>query len=1072
MIKRHLFLILLLITTTFRIEAQSPHFELFKVMKNKKDVKVNTLFQDKSGFIWIGTNQGIVKYNGIEFSPFTTQNNLSSNEITAITQDSLGIIWVGNKNGSICTFDGETFTPFNPEEGLGTSEISDFLVTKSHTIWFSTFGEGVYYWGGKNRKRIYNINADDGLLDNYTYSIVQGDKANIYIATDKGICVYDTIKCSIVDSITMSDGLPDNIVKHLCFTPDKKLWIAMEDGGICNYDVETKKFHIISDWMYGSINNFVIVNSTEFWVSTKHSGIVRIKLDSTGKPWYKEYGKTQGLTGLQTQSVFLDQEHNIWFGTKEGLMLRKNNNIEFLDEHDSFNYKNIISLAFDKQGSIWMATQDGLLKVDRSESGRITIKKVLDNSKTSFLPFISVFCDSEGFIWVGTYGFGVYRINPKDFTYKVFTTDNGLANNNVISISGSKDSILFSTLGGGVSICNIKDSKKFSTLSIDNGLTSNYIYSTFVDSKNKIWFGTDGGGIACMTNGVVKKCEDSRDSLFSHVFYSITEDQLGRIWFSSADKGIYIYDGLNFKTINEINGLRNNAIHSMARTIDGKIVLVSNEGIDVYDIGSETFDYWGDDDRVAYQEPNLNATVTDSQGNIWIGTQQGIMILTASNDNSVQQEPNLQITDRLLYSKPIPKSKTTFSYTQNYFTFHYIGLWYKSPGKLFYRYKLEGADMEWSAPTRNLQMTYSNLSSGNYRFVVEVSYIPGKWISNPNASFSFTIEPPFYFTWWFISGAIILMILGVFSFIKYRIAKLERDKDILEEEVKKRTHEIQMQKEEIETQRDEIEEQHQYVTKQRDQIAIQNRDIKASIEYASRIQQAMLPPADLIDNYFKDYFILFNPRDIVSGDFYYFNLRDGKIIFSAVDCTGHGVPGAFMSMLGQTLLNDIVANIPDISAAKILNELRIKIKIALRQKGFDGETRDGMDISLCVFDSQNRSINYAGAYNPLFIVRGGELLVYKADKMPIGVFIREDDFTDQYIDLVQNDMIYIFSDGYHDQLGGVRNAKFLVKNFRDLILQISSLPAEQQKQKLVDKINEWKDGYPQTDDMLVVGIKI
>ncbi|MHC1702308.1 MAG: two-component regulator propeller domain-containing protein [Tenuifilaceae bacterium] len=1040
-------------------------------MKNKIDVKVNTIFQDKLGFIWIGTEQGIVKYNGIDFLTFTTKNNLSSDIITAIAQDSSGTIWIGHRNGSISMYEDEKFTPFIPEEGISKVEISNFLISNSNTTWFTTYGEGVYFWGGKNRKRLYNINTDDGLLDNYTYSIVQGEKSNIYIATDKGISVYDTTSHMIVDSITMADGLPDNIVKHLCFTPDKKLWIAMEDGGICNYDVEKKSFEFISSWMFGGINSFVLLNQTELWISTKRNGVIKLNIDSTGKAWYKEYDKSQGLTG-QTSTIFLDREHNVWIGSKDGLTLRKNNCIEFLDSHDDFNIKSIFNLAFDKQGNIWIASQEGLFKVMRSDMGKLIIQKVLDNPKFSFLSFISVYCDSEGYIWAGTYGYGVYRINPDNLTYSVYTTKNGLANDNVFSITGKNDTILLSTQGGGASLYNLKKPDKFTSLSIENGLTSNYIYSSYIDSKNRFWFGTDGGGVACMSNGNFQKCQDQNDTLFSKVFYSITEDTKNRVWLASSNNGIYVYDGSVFKTINELNGLRTNDIRSIVRTSDGRIVLVSNEGIDMFDIKSETFEYWGEDDKVAYQEPSLNAAVSDLSGNIWIGTQEGIIVFNPLKDSTIQLEPNLQITDKLLFSKPIASSKTKFSYKENYFTFHYIGLWYKAPGKLLYRYKLEGADMEWSAPTRNLQMTYSNLSFGDYRFVVEVSHIPGKWISSPKASFSFTIKPPFYFTWWFISAMIIIIVIGVFSFIKYRTAKLERDRDILEEEVRKRTREIQMQKEEIEAQRDEIEIQHTFVTTQRDQIAIQNRDIKASIEYASRIQQAMLPPIDLIKDYFKDYFILYNPRDIVSGDFYYFNHRDGKIIFAAADCTGHGVPGAFMSMLGITLLNDVVNDLPDFSAGKILTELRVRLKSSLRQKGFDGETRDGMDISLCVFDPQKHTINYAGAYNSLFIVTNNELKVYNADKMPIGLYPREDEFTDQYIELVKNDMLYIFTDGFHDQLGGERNTKFLIKNFRNLIIEISNNPAELQKKLLAERINLWINGHSQTDDMLIIGIRI
>ena len=1051
--------------------SQSPHFELLKAIKNKNDVQVNTIFQDKSSFIWIGTNQGLVKYNGIEFNSFTTNNNLANNEITAIAEDSLGTLWVGHKNGLISIFENGTITPFKPEEGLSNAEISSFLVTKSNSVWFTTLGEGVYYWGGKNRKRIYNINTDDGLLDNYTYSIVQGEGSNFYIATDKGISVFDSIQDKIVDSLTMIDGLPDNIVKHLYFI-NGVLWIAMEDGGICRYYPKSKEFKIVPHWMFGSINNFIAINKNEIWISTKRNGIIRVTFDEFEQPWYKAYEKKQGLLNNQTKTVFLDKEFNIWIGFKDGLMLKKNNHLEFLDNEDGFDVKNIYNLTFDKTGNLWVASQQGLFMVNFSEMGKISTKKILDNPKFSFLSFLSVYCDTEGFIWAGTYGDGAYRINPNDLSYKIFTTKDGLANNNIISINGKDDLILFSTLGGGVSSYSTIPHRFVKNYSIDNGLASNYIYSSFIDSKNRLWFGTDGGGVSCLSDGVFQKCQDEKDSLFSQDFYSITEDKKGEIWLTSKDKGIYIYNGSTFNIINELNGLRTNEIRSVIRTVNGKIALASNEGIDLYNPDDNSFESWGEEDRVAYLEPSLNAISCNSKGSIWIGTQNGIVVLNPIKDSTKLQKPDLQITSKLLYSKPIPKEKTKFKYYENYLTFHFIGLWYKAPGKLLYRYRLEGADMDWSPATRTLQANYSNLRSGDYRFVVQVSNSPGKWVDSPNASYSFTIKPPFYFTWWFITSLILLILFGVYSFIKYRTAKLERDKDILEEEVRKRTREIQMQKEEIETQRDEIEAQHHYVSMQRDQIANQNRDIKASIEYASRIQQAMLPSVELISENFDEHFIFFNPKDIVSGDFYYFNQHNNKIIMAAADCTGHGVPGAIMSMLGLTLLNDVVNDLDNLSAGKILNELRIRIKDSLKQKRFDGESRDGMDISLCIYDPSSRTINYSGANNALYIVRNSELIVYNPDKMPIGVFIKEEDFSDQQIELEGNDMIYLFSDGYQDQLGGPRNTKFLIKNFKNLLVEISDKPAEMQKQMLTDQMDNWKGGFPQTDDMLVIGIRV
>lgn len=1053
--------------------AQSPHFELFKVIKNKKNVEVNAIFQDKAGFLWIGTNQGLVKHDGIEFTPYTIDDSLSSNEVTAITQDSTGILWIGHNNGTITRYDGAKFSIFKPEEGLSNVPISNFLVSKSNTIWFTTKGEGVYYWGGKNRKRVYNINTDDGLLDNYTYAIVQGSNANIYIATDKGISIYNTTKNAIEGSITMLDGLPDNIVKHLCYTPDKKLWIGMEDGGICCYEVDKKRFNTVGNWNFGSINDFITINPSEFWISTKRNGVVKLNIDASGAAWYKVFGKAQGLAGPKTNSVYLDREHNVWVGTSDGVAIRKNNSIEFLDDHDNFKIQNIFSLAFDKSGNTWIASQEGLYKVICSKTGEITTKKLFDNSTMRQQSFISVFCDTKGSIWAGTYGYGVYQINPETLSYKAFSTTDGLANNNVIAISGNDDTILFSTLGGGVSVYNPNKGKAFTTLSTNNGLTSDYIYNSFIDSKKRLWFATDGGGIACRYNSIFKNCYNKKDTLFPQVFYSIIEDQKGQIWFASADKGIYIYNGQKFKSINEINGLRTNSIRSMTITPDGRIVLVSNEGIDVYESKSETFEYWGEDDKVVYLEPNLNATATDASGKIWIGTQDGIVILSPTKEPDIQQEPNLQITSKLLFSKPIPESKIKFNYRENYLTFHYIALWYKAPSKLLYRYKLEGADMEWSAPTRTLQVTYSNLSSGKYRFVVEVSHIPGKWIGSPNATFAFTIRPPFYFTWWFTITVVLGIVFGIFAFIRYRTIKLERDKDILEDEVRKRTNEIQMQKEEIEAQRDEIEVQHHYVTKQRDQIASKNKDINSSIEYASRIQTAMLPPVEIIKKCFADYFILFKPRDIVSGDFYYFNQRQGEIIFGVADCTGHGVPGAFMSMLGVSLLNEIVRKKEVSNAAQILEQLRSLMIDALRQKGELGEQKDGMDIAICVLNTQTLVLQFAGANNPMYIVNAEKILTtVEADKQPVAIYEKMRPFSNHEIVLQKGDSLYLSSDGYKDQFGGESGKKFMAKQLRELLVAIAHKPMDEQRNILDQTFETWKGDQKQVDDVAIIGMKV
>ncbi len=253
----------------------------------------------------------------------------------------------------------------------------------------------------------------------------------------------------------------------------------------------------------------------------------------------------------------------------------------------------------------------------------------------------------------------------------------------------------------------------------------------------------------------------------------------------------------------------------------------------------------------------------------------------------------------------------------------------------------------------------------------------------------------------------------------------------------------------------------------------QKKEITDSINYASLIQKAVFPPNELIDKLLKNYFILYEPKDIVSGDFYWVNKKNNKIIVIAADCTGHGVPGAFMSMLGISFLNEIINKLKAPKANEILNLLRKTVKRSLRQTGKYGEARDGIDMALCIIDFENLELEFAGANNPLILIREDELLEVKADKMPIGIHFREkESFTNNKLKIKKNDKIYLFSDGYYDQFGGKRGRKFLKKNFKKLLKSIYEKKMEEQKIILKETLNNWKKNYEQIDDILVLGIEI
>ncbi|KPK85054.1 MAG: hypothetical protein AMS27_08440 [Bacteroides sp. SM23_62_1] len=269
-----------------------------------------------------------------------------------------------------------------------------------------------------------------------------------------------------------------------------------------------------------------------------------------------------------------------------------------------------------------------------------------------------------------------------------------------------------------------------------------------------------------------------------------------------------------------------------------------------------------------------------------------------------------------------------------------------------------------------------------------------------------------------------------------------------------------------------LEEQNIEIKHQRDQIFQQKQEITDSIHYASRIQNALLPPEKLLSK-LSDHFILYKPRDIVSGDYYWMTQKDGKTVVLAADCTGHGVPGAFMSMLGISFMNEIVNKSDMTQPNEILNKLRDNVVNSLHQTGEEGEAQDGMDLALCVINNNKSKLQYAGAYNPLFLIRDDELIEYKPDKMPIGIYKeKQDSFTNHEIEIQDGDAMYMFSDGYVDQFGGPGAKKFMAKRFKELLLSIYKKPMNEQKTILDTTLEEWKGGIDQIDDILVMGFRI
>jgi serine phosphatase RsbU (regulator of sigma subunit) len=323
----------------------------------------------------------------------------------------------------------------------------------------------------------------------------------------------------------------------------------------------------------------------------------------------------------------------------------------------------------------------------------------------------------------------------------------------------------------------------------------------------------------------------------------------------------------------------------------------------------------------------------------------------------------------------------------------------------------------------------------------------GVWNKEPS-TFSFIIKPPFYLSWWFILISICAIVIAIIAYIKIRERKLVKEKIVLEKKVIERTAEV-VQKSQI--------------------IEEKNRDITASIRYAERIQRAMLPRAE---NY-AEIFVLYLPKDIVSGDFYWMYDNGDNLLIAAVDCTGHGVPGAFMSIIGHNSLNKVVGEFGLTRPSAILDQLNAEVNKAILQSQ-EKNINDGMDLTLISYHKSTRKVELAGAYNPLYQVRNGEVIVHKTDRFPIGMhtFEQKKGFTNFDIDIQPGDMLYMASDGYADQFGWADSKKFKTVNLKRMLSEIYTLPVAEQKIRLEKEILDWKGELSQVDDIMLIGIRI
>lgn len=773
MIPRFLILIALYFAN-LSLSAQSLFFQPYYLLKKNESVRVNKTLQDKIGFLWFATDKGLFKFDGTTYRRFLGIDNLPDENVTALAEDSLGRVWAGFKNGKISIIEKNVITAFEPPEGMPKVTISDILFDKNGVLWFSTLNDGTYYLFNN---RLYRLDDVNGMPDLFCYDLEEDARGNIWVGTDGGAAVCSRKENEVeIKVLNNATGLPDNIVKKIIRGRDDDMYLATEDAGVVVYHEEKLATLVKEKWNFGSTSDLLLVDGWVWIASDK--GLLTIDLS-------EKIASVKTQWAEQAVSIYNDREGNMWIGSKTFLSRSLGKQLRFTADN-----ANVVAVTVGKDGDLWFADEKTLYRTNGDQN-----LKPLTGTSFATKAVISLFTDEGGFIWAGLYGEGVLRIDPKSGTIKQFNKE--LRNGSVLSITGKDKTIWLATLGGA---SEIKLNKNFAVTNYNatNGLSTDYIYQVFVDSKNRVWFATDRNGVDMRDE---KGFHHFEENFGAKVVYGFAEDDAHRVWANVQDLGLFVFDETKFQPFENQIWLHSTSVNAFASDNSGRLVAANELGLDIFNPVKKSFHFFDEQTGAGNRIANLNAICKNDNGEIFIGTGHGILIY--SPQQNLQEAPQVMIDQMKVNDQLVDLSKTeSLSYDQNNIKIDFLGFWYQNPALLSFVYQLVNYDPEW-IDTRGNAAIYSKLPPGDYTFKLKVSD-SNDFSSSPEAKIHFVIRPPFWKTNLFYVLVVLIVVGGAYFFIYLRQKQLIADKRELEIKVRERTSEIEQKTHEIQAQAEEI----------------------------------------------------------------------------------------------------------------------------------------------------------------------------------------------------------------------------------------------------------------------------
>lgn len=1024
---------------------------------------------------------------------------LKSPEVWSIAQDDEGLMYFGLTN-EIAVFDGETWSFISLEKSLNITSLSFF--------------EGKLFYGAYGHFGYLEPN-EEGILTATPLSDEAGVFANIwrihhlngytYFQSYEGIYAYDGNQ---VTSIFPSTSF------HLSFTCHDQLFVRQRDIGLMLVDGLELKLQNDDPVLKsnGLAEAFELSDSKSFMVTT--AGLISSNADFSGPLTlmcpdschaFLEKGiiggvklsddlfaynslysgclfsdalgnfqgsirRSSGLSSDEIKDAFVDNNGKLWLATGNGISkVEVLEPFEFIGEY--FGVHGNVQCFSKFNGQKYVGTSLGLVKEDTNNRFHFletSLKQQIwdiqvAGDKMFIATSLGLFETSDG---------ETFSIKHGGNYHKIFLDEL----NNFLIISGELQTIVLDGFAGW---------SFFSSKEFGGGNITNIAH----DNKNDCyWVGSTSGGILKMTF-------DGFEFIYKR--YGLQEGEGLRIGEQivpfEVDGTVLFgtpYDLLEFtneqEAIEELkaSGVWNDTMINYPEFFPGsffesqKYFLGSSKNYQYYLQNGDLLIGVIDNKIGVFEGDNFNTSKFNTlklgrinflqleEEGMYVGGANGLALvdlLKILNSDSVVRKVNINIRS-ITYNDSISVgvygalSPVSIPYYRNNINFEIASSTIHNNTKPLYSWRLIGDDDHWSEWSSNTYLNFKNLHEGEYHLEVKAKDAFGN-VSEVK-SFSFTIETPWYRTMW--AYVIYVVVFGVVVYLAIVLgrARLKAQNQRLEEIVEERTEEIRHKNVELE---------HSYL-----EIAEQKQEITDSINYAQKIQQAILPLEENIEQYISEYFVLFQPKDIVSGDFYWFANKNGRSIFVCADCTGHGVPGAFMSMIGSDKLNQAILEGQLTNPADILSFVNVGIKRALRQnEQAENASRDGMDVTIVSIDKENMNLQVSGAHNSLILVRDGELMEFKTTKVAVAGFTPEDQVYDltEY-GLKEGDCLYMTTDGYVDQFGGEKGKKLKSAVYKRMLLEIWNKPMEEQRKYLADYMREWMGDHEQIDDICVVGIRV